>query len=363
MKLRTASCAVALGVTAALTAIAPSAQAAAPERPAASTGHQDLAKLATTLEQRLGAHSAGSYLDKATGKLTVTVTDGSSAQSVRAAGAVPRMVPRGRTDLDRATKALDRSARIAGTSWAVDPATDQVVISVDESVKGAKLAKLESVTKKLGAAARVERVKGSLSTLAGPVMQDGTAIFTAAGRCSLGFNVFTIGGGADFHYFITAGHCTHAGSTWYSNQGLTSFLGSNSGSTGVFGPGGDWGVVHYEAAGIHVFGTIAGSGQTITGAGDAFVGESVRRSGSTTGVHSGTVTALNATVNYPEATVSGLIRTNVCAEPGDSGGPLYDGATGLGLTSGGNGDCSSGGTTFFQPVAPIMRDDAFQMWS
>jgi streptogrisin B len=48
--------------------------------------------------------------------------------------------------------------------------------------------------------------------------------------------------------------------------------------------------------------------------------------------------------------LSGLIQTNVCAEPGDSGGPLYDGTRALGLTSGGSGDCTSGGTTFFQPV-------------
>ena len=125
----------------------------------------------------------------------------------------------------------------------------------------------------------------------------------------------------------------------------------------------DYGIVHYEADGIHVFGTVAGTSQFITGAGDAFVGESVRRSGSTSGVHGGTVTALNATVTYSDGkTVNGLIQTNVCAEPGDSGGPLYSGSTGLGLTSGGNGNCSIGGTTFFQPVAPIMQGYAFQMW-
>ncbi|HWJ54526.1 MAG TPA: trypsin-like serine protease, partial [Propionibacteriaceae bacterium] len=49
-------------------------------------------------------------------------------------------------------------------------------------------------------------------------------------------------------------------------------------------------------------------------------------------------------------TVSGLIQTTVCAEPGDSGGPLYDGTKALGITSGGSGDCRSGGTTFYQPV-------------
>ena len=62
------------------------------------------------------------------------------------------------------------------------------------------------------------------------------------------------------------------------------------------------------------------------------------------------MTALNATVNYPQGTVYGLIKTTVCAESGDSGGSLYSGTTALGLTSGGSGNCSSGGITYFQPV-------------
>lgn len=68
------------------------------------------------------------------------------------------------------------------------------------------------------------------------------------------------------------------------------------------------------------------------------------RRGSTTGVHTGTVTALNVTVHYQSGgTVRGLIQTNVCAEPGDSGGPLYDGTAALGLTSGGSGNCTPAG--------------------
>jgi streptogrisin B len=81
------------------------------------------------------------------------------------------------------------------------------------------------------------------------------------------------------------------------------------------------------------------------------VGEAVKRTGSTSGTHSGTVTGLNVTVHYAGGgRVSGMIRTNVCAEPGDSGGPLYDGTKALGITSGGSGDCRTGGTTFYQPV-------------
>jgi streptogrisin D len=59
-------------------------------------------------------------------------------------------------------------------------------------------------------------------------------------------------------------------------------------------------------------------------------------------------------VTYAEGTVNGLIDTNVCAEPGDSGGALFDGSTALGLTSGGSGDCSSGGEIFFQPVPAAL---------
>ncbi|MCO6008148.1 S1 family peptidase [Actinoallomurus purpureus] len=366
VKIASFSCAVAMAVTAAFSAATPSAQAAAspPPKPAAPTDRQHLANLATTLAKHLGDNrSAGSYFDKATGRLIVTVTDNSAAQSVRAADATPRMVAHSHADLTRATDELDRSARIPGTAWAIDPATDQVVISADKSVKGSKLTKLKSVANKLGASARIVPLNGKLSTLDGPTMLDGTAIYAGVSggtaRCSLGFNVFN---GAR-HFFITAGHCTHLSPTWYANQGLTSRLGSNSGHANVFGAGGDYGVVEYDTAGIHVWGTVAGTRQFIAGSGDAFVGEAVQHSGSTTGVRGGTVTALNVTVTYGSGeTVNGLTQTTACAEPGDSGGPFYDSATGLGMLSGGSGNCSIGGTTFYQPVTPILRDFAFTLW-
>ncbi len=58
--------------------------------------------------------------------------------------------------------------------------------------------------------------------------------------------------------------------------------------------------------------------------------------------------------------VSGLTRTNACAQPGDSGGSfvtqplLSTKVQAQGVTSGGSGNCSLGGTTFFQPVAEIL---------
>jgi hypothetical protein len=243
------------------------------------------------------------------------------------------------------TRALDKSARIAGTAWAVDSATNQVVVSLDQSVTGAKLAKVTAVLSKFGSAVRTERVAGTFHKY----IAGGDAIYGGQYRCSLGFNVRS----GSTYYFLTAGHCGNIASTWYSNSSHTAVLGNTAGSSF---PGNDYAIVRYTNGSVPP-GTVDlynGSSQDITSAANAFVGESVKRSGSTTGVHSGTVSATNATVNYAEGTVTGLIKTNVCAEGGDSGGSLFDGAKALGLTSGGSGNCSSGGTTYFQPVTEAL---------
>ncbi|HEX2315778.1 MAG TPA: S1 family peptidase [Thermomonospora sp.] len=325
----------AAGVVAATTLLAVPTANAAPARP-------DPGRLATTLAERLGSRTAGSYLDAATGRLVVTVADDIAAGTVRRAGAVPRKVARSGADLKRVTAGLDRSLDVTGTAWAVQPASNQVVLSVDETVTGARLAKVRSVAARYGSAVRIEHVAGKFrTTIAG-----GEAIYAPNNRCSLGFNVRS----GTTYYFLTAGHCTNLASTWYADSARSVVLGTRAGSSF---PGNDYGIVRYTNTTITKSGTVylygAGS-QEITSAGNAYVGQSVRRSGSTTGVRSGQVTALEQTVRYPEGTVSGLIRTTVCAEPGDSGGSLFAGTTALGLTSGGSGNCRTGGTTFFQPV-------------
>ena len=333
--------AMAAALTAALAA-APSALAAP-----SATASPDLGVLAAKLSKQLGSASAGSYLDKASGKLVVTVTSSSGAKAVSAAGAVPKYVARGGDALGKATTTIDRSLKISGISWAVDAAGNQVVLSVDSSVTGTKLAKVQKVAASLGGAVRVARINGLMSTR----ISGGDAIYGGQYRCSLGFNVRNSAG---TYYFLTAGHCGNIASTWYSNSSHSTVLGTTAGSSF---PGNDYAIIRYTNSSVTHSGVVDlynGSTQDITTAGSAYVGESVRRSGSTSGVHSGTVQAVNATVRYSEGTVSGLIQTNVCAEPGDSGGSLYAGSTALGLTSGGSGDCTSGGTTFFQPVTEAL---------
>jgi streptogrisin D len=298
----------------------------------------------SSLSTQLGDKTAGSYLDAASGRMVVTVTDSTTAARVRAAGALPRLVKHSATQLNRATSTLNTSAKITGTAWSVDPASNQVVVSVDSTVTGTALAKVNAVVASLGDAVRVEHVTGAFSLrIAG-----GDAIYGGQYRCSLGFNVRS----GSTYYFLTAGHCGNIASTWYSNSGHSTVLGTTAGSSF---PGNDYAIVRYTGSVAHdgSVDTYSGS-QDITSAGTAYVGEAVRRSGSTTHVHTGTVQAVNATVNYAEGSVSGLIRTNVCAEGGDSGGSLYSGSVAVGLTSGGSGNCSSGGTTYFQPVTEAL---------
>ncbi|MFC0622514.1 S1 family peptidase [Kribbella deserti] len=239
-----------------------------------------------------------------------------------------------------ATADLNASVRVPGTAWSTDPVTRRVIVSVDDTVSGAELAQLRNVAARHGGAVEIERMPGTLQ----PLVSGGSAIHTSGARCSLGFNVED-SSGRDF--LVTAGHCTNIGASWWASGGAQ--IGQRTGSSF---PGNDYGIVRYDY-GIERSGTVGS--QDISRAADPSVGQQACRRGSTTGTHCGTVTGLNATVNYAAGPVYGMIKTNICAEPGDSGGPLYSGSTALGLTSGGSGNCRTGGTTFFQPVVEVLN--------
>jgi streptogrisin B len=228
------------------------------------------------------------------------------------------------------------AAAVDGTAWYVDQASGQVVVTADSTVSKAGIARLKKAAGADAGAVRVQRAAGVFT----PLLSAGDAIYGGQYRCSLGFNV--VKGGT--YYFLTAGHCGKSVKTWYADQAHNTLVGP---TTGYSFPGDDYALVRYDNTALSHPG-----GYT---AANAYVGENVKRTGSTTGTHSGTVTALDVSVRYQGGgTVSGLIQTTVCAEPGDSGGPLYDGTKALGITSGGSGDCKSGGTTFFQPVTEAL---------
>ncbi|MEV5849832.1 S1 family peptidase [Streptomyces sp. NPDC051985] len=233
-------------------------------------------------------------------------------------------------------------ADVPGTAWSVDSKTNRVVVTVDSTVSKAEIAKIKRHAGTNSGALTIKHTPGTFKKL----ITGGDAIYGGAYRCSLGFNVHS----GSTYYFLTAGHCGEVASTWYSNSGHTTVLGTN---VGYSFPTNDFALVRYTNTSI-AHPSAVGS-QTISSAATPSVGTTVYRRGSTTGTHSGRVTALNATVNYGSGDiVYGMIQTTVCAEGGDSGGPLYGGSVAYGLTSGGSGDCTSGGTTFFQPVTEAL---------
>ncbi|WP_318199917.1 S1 family peptidase [Streptomyces sp. SCL15-4] len=302
---------------------------------------------AAALVARLGtARTAGSWTG-ADGRAVVAVTDGAAARAVRRAGAGAKTVAHSMDELKSATASLRSAPRVPGTAWAVDYRANRVVVRADRTVSAADWSRLSRVARRIGGFVHMERTKGAFTTR----LNGARPILSAGGRCSAGFNVTD--GRSDF--ILTAGHCGAAGAAWFAGDPGGPPLGTTVDS--AF-PGSDFSLVRYAGGtagpGADVVAVGGGKGVRITGAADPAVGQRVFRSGSTSGLREGRVTALNATVNYPEGTVTGLVETTVCAEPGDSGGPLFADGIALGVTSGGNGDCTTGGTTFFQPVTEAL---------
>ena len=299
----------------------------------------DVAATADRLTRSLGAQAAGAYLD-ASGRLTVNVLGAPAAAQVRAAGATPRLVTRGSASLGRVQAALNAAGNApVGASWGVDVTSNTVLVSVPAGRGAAFVARARS----FGAAVRVERTP-AVQTQA---FYGGQAIYRGGSRCSAGFNTRS---GSGRNYVLTAGHCTDLAGTWTTSSGQT--IGPVAASSF---PGNDYGAIRISnPASLDPRGGVLHNGafRDITGASRVPVGSQACKTGSTTGTTCGTVRAYNVTVNYAEGTVFGLTRTNICTQPGDSGGALYAGSRAQGITSGGTiGGCSQPGfRSFFQPA-------------
>ncbi|MGW3851575.1 S1 family peptidase [Streptomyces fagopyri] len=299
------------------------------------------------LVSRLGtSRTAGSWI-AGDGRPVVAVTDSATAAEVERAGARPKVVRHSMQELKSVAQALKSAPRVSGTAWAMDYVNNEVVVQADSTVSAPDWSRMTKLAQNMGSSVRMERTQGTFTT-----RQNGAQpMFSTGGRCSAGFNVTN----GKNEFILTAGHCGPAGSVWFADNQGTKQLGQTI--TTAF-PGNDFSLIQYNNGendtGNNVVAIGGGKGVQILGAADAAVGQRVFRSGSTSGLHDGRVKGLNATVNYPEGTVTGLIETDVCAEPGDSGGPLFSEGIALGVTSGGNGDCTKGGTTFFQPITKAM---------
>jgi streptogrisin C len=300
-----------------------------------------------TLRIALGSDYAGSRFDATSGKLVVDVADASRVAEVKASGALARVVENSEAELNGvATTLAQGSASVpkSVTGWRVDAESNSVVVSVYGNDAAAT-----SWAKGLGADVRFEHVAERPQTFWNLI--GGQAIRTSSGsRCSLGFNARS----SSARYVITAGHCTNLGGTWSGSGGT---IGGVSGSSF---PTNDYGRITVSSSSAVQTGLVdrysSGSDVRVTGSSAVGTGAAVCRSGSTTGWRCGSVSSTNATVCYSQGCVYQTFRTNVCAEPGDSGGSLVSspgsGTTvqAQGMTSGGSGNCSSGGTTYYQKI-------------
>jgi len=291
----------------------------------------------------LGSDFGGVYLAPETGEVTVAVTDPAAVPVVEQSGATAQVVTFGETALNDFVDSLNAVADRADeqiTGWYTDLAADTVVITAfpGGSAAAEELAALAGVDER---AVRVTESAARPQLFADVI--GGNPYYFGGYRCSIGFSVRR---GSDTG-FATAGHCGETGTLTRSPEGVVA---------GSYFPGRDMGWVRLTGADTvtPLVNRYDGGTVTVTGSQEAVTGSSVCRSGSTTGWRCGIIQSKNQTVRYAEGTVTGLTRTTACAEAGDSGGPWLTGSQAQGVTSGGSGNCRTGGITYFQPINPLL---------
>lgn len=295
-----------------------------------------------------GSSFGGSWFDQDKGVLVVGVTDPAAAERVRATGAEARLVGRTAAELDRLkdrVDALSAAGKVpsAVTSWHPDPRSGAVVVDVQPGVQTAAVAEFLAAAREAGPVeVNTKGVTAPVPYAAGTV--GGDPYYTGNVRCSIGFSVH---GG-----YVTAGHCGGTGAQVYGWD--RSWQGQFAGSSF---PGNDYAWVRTGGGWWNVpvvlgWGTV--SDALVRGSWEAPVGTSVCRSGSTTHWHCGVIQSRNETIHYAQGDVHQMAGTSVCAEGGDSGGSFITGDQAQGVTSGGYGNCSSGGRTWFQPINEIL---------
>ncbi|MFI7053443.1 S1 family peptidase [Streptosporangium canum] len=306
-----------------------------------------LAPIEAQIREQIGDRFGGAWYTGITARtLVVATTSAADIPRLTALGVRAEVVNRSLKELQAIKKELDMTLAVrptAGRVRYVDVRNNKVAVLSSESEA------TEHDIEAIGVDTEAVRVVPSkeqprlLHDLVG-----GTPYYVGVtSRCSIGFSVTR----GTQNGFVSAGHCGKVGSatTGFNRVAQGAFQASNF-------PDSDFGWVAVNADWTPKPLVDNGTGGTVTVAGskEAIEGASVCRSGSTTDWHCGTIQQRNASITYPQGNVFELVRTNVCAEPGDSGGSFISIDQAQGVTSGGSGDCTSGGITYFQPIGEIL---------
>ncbi|MBF4572657.1 cell wall-binding repeat-containing protein [Herbiconiux sp. VKM Ac-1786] len=195
---------------------------------------------------------------------------------------------------------------------------------------------------------------------------------TGGYACSTAFNGIDRASGQA--RFVTAGHCSLPGDDGRVDQIIESHpndpngrLGARLGQqvAGSFRFGGEFdgglvdtasgwdsrGVVGTYNSGANNGPVTSGASQPVRDYGDAIEGQSLCKSGRTTGWSCGTVDAVDQLIPVSGEKVNVDIVRGLCSDHGDSGGAVVSGPYALGLISGGTADsCTPSGVTAVFPM-------------
>ncbi|MEV0581952.1 carbohydrate-binding protein [Nonomuraea sp. NPDC050310] len=294
----------------------------------------------------LGASFGGLWVSGPVADLSVATSDAAKLDTIRELGGAPILVANPLSELEAVKAQLDRLRLPRGVaSWFVDVTANKVVILTRDPGRAQLFVDSSGLDTSKVLVLRTGENPRPLYDVRG-----GDAYYiNGSTRCSVGFGVTRAGSQGGF---VTAGHCgtTGASTTGSNRVAQGTFRGSSF-------PGNDyaWVEVNSQWTPTNLVNAYSAGLITITGSTQAAVGSSICRSGSTTQYRCGTIQQHGTSVTYPQGTVSGVTRTTVCAEGGDSGGSFFSGNQAQGVTSGGSGNCSSGGTTYHQPVNEILQ--------
>ncbi|MEU0545629.1 S1 family peptidase [Nocardia sp. NPDC005978] len=323
---------------------------------------QQVAAFSATAQRQFPNVFAGAWLDEA-GRAVVALTGGQDSDAARKA-----VQEAGFTTKDVAkSESVLRSEKNAFQKWldeqpadvakavrgvAIDTMNNSIAVRVDQPglalpsfVDPARVI-VSSVPPTGSEEANVQQA-GAIAGEGGRPLAGGDGYASIAGRmslrCSLGFNGTDHTGNV---VNITAGHC---------NPNIPATGGANS--PGVFElqgsdrVGGQLGSFQKSVLGSQDYSIVSINEQnrdrfsnnivrvpnaapiSVTGVAVPVVGAPVCKSGSRTGFSCGVVNAIDQSVQVGDRLLTQSFSANICALPGDSGGPIVTGTLALGISS------------------------------
>ncbi|GAB3155093.1 hypothetical protein GCM10027290_50760 [Micromonospora sonneratiae] len=167
------------------------------------------------------------------------------------------------------------------------------------------------------------------------------------GTCLVSFTVRA----ADYDGFVTAGRCGQVGAPAYTVDGV--LLGTFH---RVTFPNSDYAVVRLAPGWVPVgeVRTSPNATMAVKGSTEVPLGGSVCKYGPQTYLRCGVAQAKQQTLYFGTYVLYGLTRTNICPGYNEVGAPIMAGDQAQGITIIGSGDCTYGGTTYFQPVNKVL---------